>query len=181
MGKITTTKNGIYCTYIAAKYKTDGNIVGKYKQNIFKGKFTKDICVKLDSPIDYIMAFNVFDKSEKKTEALKSKKANEASVRNVIKKNLYTKEEKQKNVKQSIISKIRFESKGLKAHNLFRSIHGATSMKIDPVLSAEAEIIAKEMADVGHLRHAKPGENLAFGCSSVEGYELSAQEATKRW
>ena len=77
-----------------------------------------------------------------------------------------------------------FDENGLQAHNIFRAIHGSTDLRIDPTLSEEAELYAKELAKLGHLKHAQledVGENLAYGCSSKDDYELSAAEATKRW
>ena len=77
-----------------------------------------------------------------------------------------------------------FDENGLQAHNKFRAIHGSTNLKIDPTLSKDAELYAKELAKIGHLKHAileDIGENLAYGCSSKVGYELSAAEATYRW
>ena len=77
-----------------------------------------------------------------------------------------------------------FEENGLQAHNIFRNIHGVKKMRIDPILSKDAELYAKELARIGVVKHAHLkgiGENLAYRCSSDANYQLSAIEATKRW
>eukprot|EP00795_Rhopilema_esculentum_P001836 gene1836-16326_t len=76
-----------------------------------------------------------------------------------------------------------FSERGLKAHNMFRKIHGAPEMKLDEKMSKEAEEYAKKLADMGTLQHANTdyGENLAMKCSSQKGDEMTAEEATKNW
>ena len=76
-----------------------------------------------------------------------------------------------------------FAENGLKAHNMFRKIHGAPEMKLDDKMSKEAEEYAKKLADMGTLQHADTdyGENLAMKCSSQKGEEMTAEEATKNW
>ena len=76
-----------------------------------------------------------------------------------------------------------FAENGLKAHNMFRKIHGAPEMKLDEKMSKEAEEYAKKLADMGTLQHADTdyGENLAMKCSSEKGEEMTAEEATKNW
>ena len=81
-------------------------------------------------------------------------------------------------------SESQFDENGLKAHNKFRDIHGSTHMKIDSTLSRDAELYAKKLGKIGNLEHAQLdniGENLAYGCSPKDYYELTAAEVTKRW
>ena len=78
----------------------------------------------------------------------------------------------------------KFEENGLQAHNIFRSIHGAVDMKLDPQLTKEATAYAEELSNLGRLKYSQKkgiGENLAYGCSSKDGYQLSAADATKGW
>ena len=77
-----------------------------------------------------------------------------------------------------------FDENGVQTHNLFRKLHGSKDMTIDPALSKEAAAYAKELAIIGSLKHAhleNVGENLAYGCSPVENYKMTAAEATKKW
>ena len=80
-----------------------------------------------------------------------------------------------------------FAENGLKAHNMFRKIHGAPDMKLDEEMTKSAEEYAKKLAKMGTLQHSSSdersgnGENLAMKCSSLKGDEMSAEEATKNW
>ena len=51
IGKASGEKNGMYCTYVVGRYKKAGNFIGKYKENVEKGTFNKDMCDKLDDMI----------------------------------------------------------------------------------------------------------------------------------
>ena len=51
IGKADGERNGMYCTYVVGRYKKAGNFIGKYKENVGKGTFSKDICGKLDDMI----------------------------------------------------------------------------------------------------------------------------------
>ena len=51
IGKADAEKNGMYCTYVVGRYKEAGNFMGKYKENVEKGSFSKDKCDKLDEMI----------------------------------------------------------------------------------------------------------------------------------
>ena len=37
------------CTYVVGRYKRAGNFMGKYKENVEKGTFSKDMCNNLDA------------------------------------------------------------------------------------------------------------------------------------
>ena len=80
-----------------------------------------------------------------------------------------------------------FAENGLKAHNMFRKIHGAPDMELDEEMTKSAEEYAKKLAKMGTLQHSSSdersgnGENLAMKCSSLKGDEMSAEEATKNW
>ena len=41
------SKEGKFCTYIVGRYRPPGNFRGRYKTNVPKGNFTKDVCDKL--------------------------------------------------------------------------------------------------------------------------------------
>ena len=49
IGKANIKKNGMYCTYVVGRYKKAGNFMGKYKENVEKGSFSKDMCNNLDA------------------------------------------------------------------------------------------------------------------------------------
>lgn len=76
-----------------------------------------------------------------------------------------------------------FTERGLKAHNMFRKIHGSPAMKLNQQMSKEAEEYAKKLASMGTLQHAQTdyGENLAMKCSSQKEDEMTAEEATRNW
>ena len=56
-------------------------------------------------------------------------------------------------------------------------------MKLNSMMCKEAEDYAKELAAKGIFKHSKTkdGENLAMGCSSQEGSDMKAEEATRNW
>ena len=56
-------------------------------------------------------------------------------------------------------------------------------MKLNDQMSREAAQYAKSLADRGAFEHSKSkdGENLAMGCSSQQGQEMTAAEATRNW
>lgn len=54
-------------------------------------------------------------------------------------------------------------------------------MNVDPQLTSEAILIAKDLANYGYSRRVKTGVNLALGCSSVKRFALTAHDAVKRW
>ena len=148
------------CSFVVARYKEDGNMGGEYKKNVFKGSFTKGLCDKLDDLIKDVPSDDSggSDTSDSKAGNTEKGKGN--------------------------FSGTAFDLNGLKAHNILRDIHGSKDMKIDSNLSQDAQLYAKKLAQLGYLKHAQLkdiGENLAYGCSSAENYELSAAETTKRW
>ena len=51
IGKATSKKGSMTCTYVVGRYKKAGNFQGKYKENVPKGSFSKDSCGKLDEMI----------------------------------------------------------------------------------------------------------------------------------
>ena len=51
IGKATSKKGSMTCTYVVGRYKKAGNFQGKYKENVPKGSFSKDSCGKLDDMI----------------------------------------------------------------------------------------------------------------------------------
>ena len=42
------------CTYVVGRYKKAGNFMGKYKENVEKGSFSRNVCEKLDQMISDI-------------------------------------------------------------------------------------------------------------------------------
>ena len=48
------SKSGLLCTYIVGRYRPPGNFIGDYKENVPKGEFSKDTCVKLDEMVKNI-------------------------------------------------------------------------------------------------------------------------------
>ena len=77
------------------------------------------------------------------------------------------------------------DQRGIEAHNIFREIHGAKELTLDPVLSAGASEYANKLVKIGFLKHARnangTGENLAFGCKKGSNKGLTPEEATKQW
>ena len=60
IGKATAKKNGMICTYVVGRYKKAGNFMGKYKENVEKGSFSRSVCEKLDEMIANIGGGNIF-------------------------------------------------------------------------------------------------------------------------
>ena len=173
MGRVNKKEHGMSCSYIVGRYKEAGNIGGEYTNNVLKGIFTKDVCKKLDDLIKDLPSDDSGNGSKDNGGGGGGEGANGANSGSPI-------AEEGKHVTLNST----FEENGLQAHNTLRAIHGSTDMKLDPTLSEDAELYAKELAKLGHLKHAQledVGENLAYGCSSKDGYELSAAVATKRW
>ena len=185
MGRANTKENGISCSYVVARYKEAGNIVEQYEKNVFKGNFTKDMCdnrldIITDLPRDNIGnkikddISNINDNAEGEMDSVETP-LNEFGLQTP---NYHSGGGKRYSTETS------FGQNGLKAHNKFRDIHGSTYMKIDPTLSKDAELYAKELAKIGGLIPSmldNVGENLAFNCSSDENYVLTAAEVTRRW
>lgn len=79
-----------------------------------------------------------------------------------------------------------FAEMGLKAHNMFRKIHGTPDLKLDDEMNNDAQEYAKVLAKLGRLEHASQearkgnGENLAFACTS-EKSEMKAEQAVHNW
>ena len=48
------------CTYVVGRYKKAGNFMGKYKENVEKGSFSRSVCEKLDEMIANIGGGNIF-------------------------------------------------------------------------------------------------------------------------
>ena len=175
MGRANAKEKGMSCSYIVGRYKEAGNMGGEYKKNVLKGKFTKDLCDKLDDVIKDIP-------SDKSTSSVKFSSDSDkvkyySGSEGIIGVNVATSED-------ASSTESPFDKNGLKAHNKFRTIHGAADMKIDDTLSKDAESYAKKLAESGKLKHAELediGENLAYGCSSNDSYELTAAEAVRRW
>ena len=44
IGKADIEQRGMQCTYVVGRYKRAGNFMGKYKENVEKGTFSKDMC-----------------------------------------------------------------------------------------------------------------------------------------
>ena len=178
MGRANTKENGISCSYVVGRYKEAGNMGGEYTENVFKGSFTKDICNKFDDlikdiPTDNSDEIDIVNNSDASGESEGNVAGSNSSSSNP--------NDTEEKVDQSGSP---FDENGLQAHNDFRAIHGSTDLKLDSTLSEDAELYAKELSKLGHLKHAQLediGENLAYGCSLKDGYELSAAEATKRW
>ena len=168
MGRASGIKDGLSCSYVVGRYKEAGNVGGKYKKNVFKGSFSIDMCKKIDGLIKDIPS--------------KISAGNNNGDKNVPSENTDNVDSSKGNASGN--SLVPFDENGLHVHNIFRNIHGSVKMTIDPGLSRDAELYAKELSKTGNLKHAlldNVGENLAYGCSSEPNYELSATEATKRW
>ena len=154
-------KDGMSCSYVVARYKPAGNAKGEYKKNVLKGRFSKDMCYNLDG-ITKVEPSDSTDSVEGDTSDLPN-----FSV----------------DIRDS--PGVRFDQNGLKAHNYLRAIHGSIEMKIDPNLSKDAELYAKELTRVDTLQHSikrnKAGESLTYACTPEKNYQLSATETTKRW
>ena len=66
IGKATAKSNGMYCTYVVGRYKKAGNFMGKFKENVAKGSFSRSVCNKLDEMIANIgggkvaCSFNIY-------------------------------------------------------------------------------------------------------------------------
>ena len=86
----------------------------------------------------------------------------------------------------STASSDEFAEMGLKAHNMFRKIHGTPDLKLDDEMNKDAQEYAKVLAKLGRLEHASQdarkgnGENLAFACTS-EKSEMKAEQAVHNW
>ncbi len=54
IGRASSKKDGMFCTFVVARYKEAGNLKGAFKENVLKGNFSKDVCGKLDEMISKI-------------------------------------------------------------------------------------------------------------------------------
>ena len=79
-----------------------------------------------------------------------------------------------------------FEDEALTAHNIFRKLHSAPLMTLDPQMSRDAQSYAQKLADLNILSHASrkerngDGENLAMACSSdMKSY--AGHDPVVRW
>ena len=186
MGRARGKKDGKNCSYVVGRYKGAGNVGGKYKKNVVKGSFTKGLCDKLGELIKDIPPDNSdsIKKINGDSDNINDDSIDTSSVgTNVAGSDKIMGNQKAVDGKEGS-SGSPFDENGLQVHNRLRALHGSTDMKIDPNLSEDAELYAKQLATIGSLRHAQLegiGENLAYGCSSKEDYELSAAEAIKRW
>ena len=52
IGKAIGNVNGVPCTVIVAKYEPAGNTIGKFRENVKPGSFTKAFCNKIDQAVD---------------------------------------------------------------------------------------------------------------------------------
>ena len=84
---------------------------------------------------------------------------------------------------QGGIERNAFDQVGVRAHNVFRKIHGVADLQLDAQMSEAAQKYAVYLAAIQTLKHAEladVGENLAYACHS-DGREMSAAEAVKNW
>ena len=44
VGRAQTTKDGITCQYIVARYRPPGNFVEEFGRNVLKGSFSENVC-----------------------------------------------------------------------------------------------------------------------------------------
>ncbi|XP_065676309.1 uncharacterized protein LOC100206500 isoform X3 [Hydra vulgaris] len=184
MGKATSKKGGMLCTYIVGRYKPAGNMLTQFTKNVFEGSFDKK---KTCNSLDNLLSSVVQPSESKQGSQSDSTSSSDSSASNssnsnspaVIPNALPSSESKAGSNNQNS-----FDQSGLKAHNILRKIHNAPDMELNPQLSADAQKYAEHLADIQKLQHASDlngqGENLAYGCNSA-GTEMSAAEAVKNW
>ena len=170
MGKSTSKRDGMLCTYIVGRYKPAGNMGTQFTKNVLKGSFDKKkTCDSLDNVL-----------SSASQDSGPDQNSPSASNSPAVIPSTDEKSESKENDK----NQNSFDQVGLKAHNILRKIHDVPEMKLNPKLSEEAEKYAKHLADIQELQHSTDrkgeGENLAYGCNSA-GTEMSAAEAVKNW
>ncbi|XP_065647709.1 uncharacterized protein LOC105846415 isoform X4 [Hydra vulgaris] len=175
MGKATFKKDGLICTYIVARYKPQGNIVFKYKENVISGSFDSTrTCSNLDSYVSSMTQVSGFDgvsgiaAGDSATSTFDSQ-TSDGSL------NLLG--------KQHDLNANRFDQIGLRAHNVFRKIHEVPELQLNAELSISAQKYAVYLSDIQTLQHsnvAGEGENLGFQCFSNEK-EASAANIVKNW
>ena len=179
MGRASGKKQGVTCSYIVGRYKEAGNVGGLYTRNVLEGSFGKELCNKIDDLLKDLTTGGGIGDTNKHRNSNSS--STPGGTDNSNEGNSESSAQKEKNEGGSAAP---FDHNGLEAHNIFRNIHGSAKMKIDPTLSRDAELYAKELVKIGKLKHSQLGgigENLAYGCSSEIKFKLSAAEATKRW
>ncbi|XP_065641732.1 uncharacterized protein LOC100206500 isoform X2 [Hydra vulgaris] len=184
MGKATSKKGGMLCTYIVGRYKPAGNMLTQFTKNVFEGSFDKKkTCNSLDNLLSSVVQPSE-SKQGSQSDSTSSSDSSASSSSNsnspaAIPNALPNSESKGSSNNQNS-----FDQSGLKAHNILRKIHNAPDMKLNPQLSADAQKYAEHLADIQKLQHASDlngqGENLAYGCNSA-GTEMSAAEAVKNW
>ena len=54
IGRGTTEKDGMFCTYVVGRYKPAGNMMGDFQKEVKKGSFSRSICDKLDEMMDKV-------------------------------------------------------------------------------------------------------------------------------
>ena len=187
IGKATTKKNGMLCTYVVGRYRPAGNFIGNYKPNVPKGEFNKGLCSKLDNMIKRLAVKKEKKLVQKITKWTKVDKPRRPIVsmygnsQGNFPANLED-DKKQETSTPHQPNSLGFADRGLLAHNKYREKHGTPPLTLDVEMSKEAEAYAKEIAKKGTLEHSKTedGENLAMGCTS-SGTKMSAEEATRNW
>lgn len=61
VGRASNTKsNGMVCTYVVGRYRPAGNFMGKFKENVLKGTFSKDLCGKVDEMVANVNSGKLF-------------------------------------------------------------------------------------------------------------------------
>ncbi|XP_065654923.1 uncharacterized protein LOC105846415 isoform X2 [Hydra vulgaris] len=175
MGKATSEKDGLICTYFVARYKPRGNIVSKYKENVLAGSFdSSSTCSNLESLASSVMQVSSSNwvagiaAGDTATGTLDSQ--NGGGTLN----SLGTRIDLNAN---------EFDQVALRAHNVFRKIHNVPSLQLNAELSASAQKYAVYLSGIQRLQHsnvADQGENLGFECLSGE-QEASAADMVKKW
>lgn len=86
-----------------------------------------------------------------------------------------------------LISDNQFIDNMVAIHNELRSVHFSPPIQNNTNMSIAAKKLALELAMEKDLRHSSPserpqeGESLAMGCTTADGYGITAREAITKW
>ena len=205
MGEATRRTGNLACTYIVGRYHNNGGNTraASFRDNVIKGRFNpRNTCNQMKFiSLKYLLNDDAVKRNLKTIERRDGKLVHRAhrpypnpyipkpgNRGSAKKRTPYLSNRFPPHVPlestSSSLSSSSFANKGLAAHNAFRCIHGAHMMRLDPLMTSQAEEYARTLSTVGRLVHSYSvdvGESLAYGCSPVEEYEMSAAEATRSW